>query len=371
MRTATAHFFSRRRSATSASSSTLRNTSAATTKKYASTSSPSAFTDPFPSTDSRLLLRRGGGVGRTSAWQAVQHYDSPLQPGEPLPKFVNPSSAAPGWWSVNWSPYFAVDTSYDSSSATSKLPSSVGYEVPYRFTVADLNRHETTGKLIPSRMLKKPRRSVSSSPTYADFSGLRFPTLDTTTNYRYWNDTGMDRLLARVFPLHIPKHRKLDPVLREFLHFLHTLDVRRFSFANIGERYGLKSSTVERACRSVSVKLWLQKAGLCREGERQITRNEAAMQIKEYVYANKLGYDQIGDEEIVDDDKDDASPFRGWRGTLDWINLQNTQVEMMSAFPLPNQRNPLPKRVDVDLPVYNTRTCKVVNWIDPTDKVVF
>lgn len=34
-------------------------------------------------------------------------------------------------------------------------------------------------------------------------------------------------------------------------------------------------------------------------------------------------------------------------------------------------RDALPKRVDVDLTVRNTRKMKIINWIDPTDKVVF
>lgn len=31
----------------------------------------------------------------------------------------------------------------------------------------------------------------------------------------------------------------------------------------------------------------------------------------------------------------------------------------------------MPKRVDVDLTVKHTKHVKIVNWIDPTDKVVF
>jgi hypothetical protein len=59
------------------------------------------------------------------------------------------------------------------------------------------------------------------------------------------------------------------------------------------------------------------------------------------------------------------------RKATDWVRLQNIQVEMMSAFPLPAKRNPMPKRVDVDLVVANDKQFKVINWIDPHDKVPF
>ena len=34
-------------------------------------------------------------------------------------------------------------------------------------------------------------------------------------------------------------------------------------------------------------------------------------------------------------------------------------------------RDPVPKRVDVDLTVHNTAKLKVISWIDPNAKVVF
>ena len=59
------------------------------------------------------------------------------------------------------------------------------------------------------------------------------------------------------------------------------------------------------------------------------------------------------------------------RKATDWVRLQNIEVEMMSAFPLPAKRNPMPKRVDVDMVVGNSDEFKVINWIDPHDKVPF
>ncbi|KYF42877.1 hypothetical protein TGARI_366920 [Toxoplasma gondii ARI] len=90
--------------------------------------------------------------------------------------------------------------------------------------------------------------------------------------------------------------------------------------------------------------------------------------MKEALFSLKLGYDQLGDEDL---DEQEEHEFRGFRSTQDWIQRQNVEVEMMSAFPLPAKRNPLPKRVDVDVTVHNTSKLKVMNWIDPNDKVVF
>merc|ERR1712224_599745 len=84
-------------------------------------------------------------------------------------------------------------------------------------------------------------------------------------------------------------------------------------------------------------------------------------------YAKAVGYAQLGDEDL---DAESDEEFRGADGTFDWVRQQAIEVEMMSAFPMAAKRDPFPKRVDVDLTVRNTEKVKVINWIDPTDKVV-
>lgn len=93
------------------------------------------------------------------------------------------------------------------------------------------------------------------------------------------------------------------------------------------------------------------------------------MSAKEQEYKKRVGWDQIGDDD--DDENDEQLNFKGWRSTQDWVRSQNVEVEMMSAFPLMEKRDPMPKRVDVDMVVDNTADFKVINWIDPTDKVPF
>lgn len=44
---------------------------------------------------------------------------------------------------------------------------------------------------------------------------------------------------------------------------------------------------------------------------------------------------------------------------------------MMSAYPMGQKRDPMPKKVDVDLVVDQTPQCKIMNWVDPYDKVTF
>ena len=49
---------------------------------------------------------------------------------------------------------------------------------------------------------------------------------------------------------------------------------------------------------------------------------------------------------------------------------------MMSAYPMMERMNPTPKRVDVDMEVSRGRDAqgnqhRVINWIDPNEKVLF
>ncbi|CDI79117.1 Chromosome II, complete genome, related [Eimeria acervulina] len=76
----------------------------------------------------------------------------------------------------------------------------------------------------------------------------------------------------------------------------------------------------------------------------------------------------MGTEEI---DTQEENKFEGWKSTFDWVMRQHIEVEGLSAFPLPAKRDPVPKRVDVDVTVHNTPNLKVISWIDPNEKVVF
>jgi len=116
---------------------------------------------------------------------------------------------------------------------------------------------------------------------------------------------------------------------------------------------------------------YLTRSGLTRLGEKLRTKESVILDKKEQQYGKWVGWDQLGDEDDKQSDDEALGEFRGWRSTNDWVRRQNVEVEMMSAFPMMEKRDPMPKRVDVDLVVDNQRYHKVINWIDPTDKVVF
>jgi len=214
-------------------------------------------------------------------------------------------------------------------------------------------------------------RDASVELQYTDFVGNRFPTLSTAENYRYWKDTGIDRLLPRVFPIQVPTCRKLHPWFREYITFLHQLDPQRFTLRKIGERYGLKETTVRKVVNDFQRDSFLlQKRLVARLNQRRIPMSEAVLNKKEMVYSQRMGYDHMGDEE-VDDDEAKLQEFNGWRSTFDWVQRQAIEVETMTAFPLPEKRVAVKKRVDVDITVRQTRKHKIMNWVDPTDKVIF
>ncbi|CDJ59244.1 hypothetical protein, conserved [Eimeria maxima] len=260
------------------------------------------------------------------------------------------SPATTGGWSPSWTPYKPPDRAAAGAAPTAAAgPRSdqemrspcVGYTVPYRFRVEDaLSPEEKKAQKLPP--LNRP---ASGFLTYTDFSGNRLPTLDTAENVRYWQDDGLDRLLPRVFPIHLPPHRRIDPLFRELIFSLAQMDPRRFNVSALAMRYGLAT-----------------------ESTRRISRAEAVMKMKEIVFKQKLGYDQMGTEEI---DSQEENKFEGWKSTFDWVMKQHIEVETLSAFPLPARRDPVPKRVDVDVTVHNTANLKVISWIDPNEKVVF
>ncbi|CAD7950588.1 unnamed protein product [Amoebophrya sp. A120] len=204
---------------------------------------------------------------------------------------------------------------------------------------------------------------------YTDFSGNRFPTLSTARNWRYLQPKGLNKLTPRKFPIYVESHLKLDPYFREYLFFLHTWDPVRFTIPRISERYRLKEKTVERVVEDFGENYFLRTCGLSSTRRKQIDRAARMAEKKAQAYAVSVGWDQMGDGD--DAVHELAEDFRGWKSTQDWVRRQNVEVEMMSAFPSRDRRNPMPKRVDVDLVVGQTPDVKVINWIDPYDKVPF
>lgn len=222
---------------------------------------------------------------------------------------------------------------------------------------------------------KKPDRQARTTQKdlpYSDFTGLRFPSLETAENFDYHQDKGLDQVTSeRSFPIKVPGHRRLDPYLREYLHFLHTLDPARFTAARIAERYRLREKTVMKVIGEWSTNSYLERSGLTKLSEKQTTREAVILEKKEQMYAKWVGWDQLGDEDDHASDDEELGEFKGWRSTNDWVRRQNVEVESMTAFPMMAKRDPVPKRVDADLVVDSQPHHKVINWIDPTDKVVF
>ncbi|KAL8440261.1 hypothetical protein Efla_004957 [Eimeria flavescens] len=337
------------------------------TRHYRSSSSDSSSSSNYSSSSTQQP------VGRRSR---ARSYDPPLtaeyaeaERRERMPR----SPQTTGGWSVSWAPYkppnpaAAANTSAAAAAAaerSSMAAPSVGYAVPYRFRVEDncISEEKRAQRLHP---LNRPS---SSFLTYTDFVGTRLPVLDTTENVRYWKDEGLDRLLPRVFPLKLPAHRRIDPLLRELIFCLAQMDPRRFGVADLAMRYGLREKTVHKIIREFSLQEFLRKHELATPATRRISRAEAVLNMKEIIFKQKLGYEQTGTEEI---DRQEENEFEGWKSTFDWVTRQHIEVETMSAFPLPAKRDPVPKRVDVDLTVKNTRDLKVISWIDPNEKVVF
>merc|ERR1712110_618506 len=105
--------------------------------------------------------------------------------------------------------------------------------------------------------------------------------------------------------------------------------------------------------------------------DKQTTRDDEILAKKEVMYGKWAGWDQLGDADDPESDDEQLGEFKGWRSTNDWVRRQNVEVESMQAFPFTEKRDPVPKRVDIDLVVDNQEHHKVINWIDPNDKVVF
>lgn len=255
-----------------------------------------------------------------------------------------------------------------------------GHRVPYRFRIAPPPQRKAdgpTGKTEGGEEAKgkgagKGKQREEKPPeVYSDFAGLRFPTLETAENYDYFKDRGLERIVERAYPIKVPGHRRLDPYLREYIHFLNRVDPARFTIDRIAERYRLRRQTVAKVVQEWGTNLYLTRSGLTKLNKRQQTKESAMLAAKERQYAKWVGWDQLGDEDDPESDDEALGEFKGWRSTSDWIRKQAVEVESMHAFPLMEKRDPIPKRVDVDLVVDSKQNHKIINWIDPMDKVVF
>lgn len=235
-------------------------------------------------------------------------------------------------------------------------PGTEDYQVPYKFKL---------GKEVEE---SSKEDHLLADKDYSDFSGNRFPSLYTAENFKMLKDKGLDRLEAKQFPIRIDAERRLHPQFRSYMYFLHALDPVRFTPHRIAMRYSLRETTVSSILKHVSTKHFLDESGLTTQKLKQSTKELRVADFKEQAFAKAVGYSIIGDE-LPGGGSDELHGSQ--RKATDWVRLQNIEVEMMSAFPLPAKRNPMPKRVDVDLVVGNSREYKVINWIDPHDKVPF
>mmetsp|Transcript_38361 Transcript_38361/g.105672 ORF Transcript_38361/g.105672 Transcript_38361/m.105672 type:complete len:359 (-) Transcript_38361:87-1163(-) len=260
-----------------------------------------------------------------------------------------------------------------------------GHKIPYRFRLQEPPQRRRTKPDEDGGDVSRARAAVGEGEEgtakveypertkleYTDFTGLRFPTLETAENFDYNQDVGLKRVVERAFPIKVPGYRRLDPYLREYIHFLHNLDPARFTIARIAERYRLRAATVMKVVQEWGTNRYLTRSGLTRLQYKNRAKPAVILQKKEEYYGRWAGWDQLGDQDDPHTDDETIGDFKGWRSMHDWVRRQTVEVEMMSAFPMMEKRDPMPKRVDVDLIANNTRDHKIINWIDPTDKVVF
>ena len=244
--------------------------------------------------------------------------------------------------------------------SSSWKPGDDGYQVPYKFK---LDTRQEADEID----LKNPNNVMEHLP-YTEFTGNRFPSLYSADNLKMLKDKGLERLNPKAFPIRIDAERRLHPQFRHYIWFLHALDPVRFTVNRIAMRYSLRENTVKSILKHVGTKNFLEESGLTTQQLKQSTKELRVADFKERSYAKAVGYSIVGDE-LPGGGSDELSGSQ--RKATDWVRLQNIEVEMMSAFPLPAKRNPMPKRVDVDLVVDNNSEYKVINWIDPHDKVPF
>jgi hypothetical protein len=262
--------------------------------------------------------------------------------GAAIDSYMNRMSGESSGWSSSWK------------------PGDDGYQVPYKFKLD--TRPEADDLDL------KNVDTVTAHRPYTDYTGNRFPSLYTAENFKMLKDKGLERLSPKAFPLRIDAERRLHPQFRHYIFFLNALDPVRFHPARIAVRYSLREATVRSIIKHIGTKYFLSESELTSQQHKQSTKELRVADFKERSYAKSVGYSIMGDE-LPGGGSDEL--YGSQRKTTDWVRLQNIEVEMMSAFPLPAKRNPMPKRVDVDMVVANDNEFKVINWIDPHDKVPF
>ncbi|CRH03090.1 conserved Plasmodium protein, unknown function [Plasmodium relictum] len=288
-------------------------------------------------------------------------YDPPLKEKDNLPSYMQPSENNRSW-SEEWRD---KELKKEHKKYNFSLSDNYAYNVPYNYKIVIPTKKNVKDE---KNIKEEYSRDVSDNISYTDFCEFRNPSLSTFDNYRYWQDSGFKKFLNRIFPIKIPEHKKIDPLLREYIYFLHSFDPYRFTFKKLSERYFFSENTIRLIYKEESVKRFLVENQLCDDKTKRITKKEAIMKIKELIYSKKIGYKEIGDYENIKNEDDE---FVGYKNTFDQINRQVIQVESISSFPLPHRRDPVPKRVDIDMPVYNSANVKIMNWINPNDKVIF
>merc|ERR1712217_14025 len=116
----------------------------------------------------------------------------------------------------------------------------------------------------------------------------------------------------------------------------------------------MRTKTVTKVIQEWGVNRYLTRTGLTKLRDKQVTREDVILAKKEQQYAKWAGWDQLGDQDDPETDDEALGETKGWRSTNDWVRRQNVEVDMMSAFPMMEKRDPMPKRVDVDLLVDST-----------------
>ncbi|SBS81672.1 conserved Plasmodium protein, unknown function, partial [Plasmodium malariae] len=303
-------------------------------------------------------------------------FEPPLGEKEAYPSYMQPEEKNSSGWSEKW----RSDENVKKENIKVKergnekekrntyhffSSDNYAYNVPYNYKVV-IPTKENTMKNDKGNIREEYSRDTNTQLNYTDYTGFRNPTLQTFENYKYWQDSGFKKFLTRIFPIKLPEHKTVDPLLREYIYFLHSFDPFRFSFKKLSERYFFSKSSIKAIYKEESVKRFLQDNELCNDKTKRISKKEAVTKIKELIYSKRIGYKDIGDHENV---KNEEDQFQGYKNTFDQINRQVIQVESISSFPLPHRRDPVPKRVDVDMPVFNSANVKIMNWINPNDRV--
>uniref|UniRef100_A0A3B0MUE0 Uncharacterized protein n=1 Tax=Theileria annulata TaxID=5874 RepID=A0A3B0MUE0_THEAN len=158
-----------------------------------------------------------------------------------------------------------------------------GFVIPTKFRIG-LNQKISQQDIITSCITNgfcrniKYSRDTDWNYTYTDFSGLRYPTLDTSRNRNYWKES--------------------RPIIKEF-SLLH----------------------------------YIKRNKLCNVEDKRIDLPEQRLQIKEASYRDNVGYIHTSNEQ-----EDHELEYKGDKDTADWVYRQSVIAESMNSFPYPSTR---------------------------------